>query len=75
MFSVATVDGRGGSTIMTLEDLVEAGRNVRMTEQDQEAQRRSFVYGNTKIENDVITRETVDEAALELRRERGERPK
>lgn len=60
---------------MTLEDLVEAGRKVRMTEQDQEAQRRSFVYGNTKIENEMITRETVDEAARELDRERGERRK
>jgi hypothetical protein len=59
--------------IMTLEDLVEEGRKVQMTEQDQEAQRRSFVYGNTKIENDAITRQTVDEAARELGRERGER--
>jgi len=60
---------------MALEDLVEAGRKVQMTEQDQEAQRRSFVYGNTKIENEMITRETVDEAARELGRERGERRK
>ncbi len=58
---------------MTLEDLVEAGRKVQMTDQDKEAQRRSFVYGNTKIENEMITRETVDEAARELSRERGER--
>ncbi len=57
---------------MTLEDLVEASRKVQMTEQDQEAQRRSFVYGNTKIENDLITRETVDKAARELGRDRGE---
>ena len=62
-----------GADIMTLEDLVEEGRKVQMTEQDQEAQRRSFVYGNTKIENDAITRQTVDEAARELGRERGER--
>ena len=60
---------------MTLDDLVEAGRKVQMTEQDQEAQRRSFVYGNTKIENDVITRETVDKAARELGKEREQRPK
>ncbi len=60
---------------MTLEDLVEAGRKVEMTEQDREAQRRSFAYGNTKIENDVITRETVDKAARDLGRERGERRK
>lgn len=58
---------------MTLEDLVEAGRKVQMTEQDREAQRRSFVYGNTKIENDLITRQTVDEAARQLGDDRGER--
>jgi hypothetical protein len=58
---------------MTLEDLVEEGRKVQMTDQDREAQRRSFVYGNTKIENDAITRKTVDDAALELGRERAER--
>ena len=58
---------------MTLEDLVEAGRKVQMTEQDREAQRRSFVYGNTKIENDLITRETVEEAARQVRDERGKR--
>ena len=34
-----------------------------MTEAQREAQRRSFVYGNTKIENDRITRELVDEQA------------
>ena len=44
-----------------------------MTEQDREAQRRSFVYGNTKIENDLITRQTVDEAAQQLGGELGER--
>jgi len=58
---------------MTLEDLVEAGRRVQMTKSDREAQRRSFVYGNTKIENDLITRDTIDEAAQELGKERGER--
>jgi hypothetical protein len=60
---------------MTLEDLVEEGRKIQMTDQDREAQRRSFVYGNTKIENDAITRQTVDEAARELGQERGERRK
>ena len=58
---------------MTLEDLVEAGRKVEMTEQDREAQRRSFVYGNTKIENDLITKEMVDEAARQVGGERGQR--
>jgi hypothetical protein len=60
---------------MTLEELLKAGRAVEMTDTDREAQRRSFAYGNTKIENDLITRETVDKAAQELSTERGDRRK
>ena len=52
---------------MKLEDLVEACRTVEMTEEEREAQRRSFAYGNTKIENDLITREIVDRAAEDLK--------
>jgi hypothetical protein len=55
---------------MKLEDLVEACRAVEMTESDREAQRRSFAYGNTKIENDLITREIIDRAAEQLNAER-----
>jgi len=34
--------------------------------EEQEEQRRSFAYGNTKIENDRITRETVNQEAEKL---------
>jgi hypothetical protein len=34
-----------------------------MSALDLEAQRRSFAYGNSKIDNDSITRELVDEIA------------
>jgi hypothetical protein len=34
-----------------------------MTSDQREQQRRSFAYGNTKIENDLITREMVAERA------------
>lgn len=34
-----------------------------MTSAEREAQRRSFAYGNTKLSNDAITRELIDEAA------------
>ncbi len=37
-----------------------------MTPEQKEAQRRSFVYGTTKIENEAITRETVNQAAAQL---------
>ena len=50
-----------------LEELVESARKVVPTAQEKEEQRRSFAYGNTKIENSRITRETVDKEADRLR--------
>ncbi len=45
-----------------LERLVERARKVEMTPAELREQRQSFVYGNTHIENDVITREMVAKA-------------
>ena len=47
----------------TLAALIERARTVKMTAEQREAQRRSFAYGNTKIENDLITREMIDQLA------------
>ena len=44
-----------------LQRLIDAARSRSITDEEREAQRRSFAYGNTKIENDRITREMVDE--------------
>lgn len=46
-----------------LQELVEAARRVPFASDEREAQRRSFAYGNTHIENERITREMVDEQA------------
>ena len=46
-----------------LEKLLEAAKKKALTPSEQEAQRRSFAYGNTNIENSRITREMVDEEA------------
>ena len=54
-----------------LAALIERARAVRMSARESEQQRRSFAYGNTKIENDRITREMVDEQAESLKRENG----
>jgi len=51
-----------------LEKLLDMARRVQMTPEEQEEQRRSFAYGNTKIENDSITRDTVNRAAETLKR-------
>ncbi len=50
-----------------LQELVEAARRVRFPSEEREAQRRSFAYGNTHIENSRITREMVDEQADALK--------
>jgi hypothetical protein len=54
--------------IMTekLEQLIEAARHARPTEEQMEAQRRSFAYGNTAFENPAITRELIDREAERL---------
>ena len=49
-----------------LKDLLEKARSIKMTPEQKEQQRRSFAYGNSKIENDRITRETVDKEAEAL---------
>ena len=46
-----------------LTQLLEIAKQVEMTKQEQEKQRRSFAYGNTKIENRDITLEAIDRAA------------
>ncbi len=57
-----------------LSVLIERARAVKMSASDREEQRRSFAYGNTKIENELITRKIVDEAAESLtRKEREQR--
>jgi hypothetical protein len=52
-----------------LEQLVERARKIEMTPQQLQEHRRSFVYGNTHIENDRITREMVAEADRKVEQE------
>ena len=53
-----------------LERLLALVKGTQMTPAQQEEQRRSFAYGNTKIGNDLITRQMIDEAAERLARNR-----
>lgn len=46
-----------------LKKLLEAAKKVQMTPAEQEEQRRSFAYGNANIENDRVTRDTVNKQA------------
>lgn len=51
--------------------LVERAKSVKMTNQEKDQQRKSFAYGNTKIENDLITRAMVEKAVAKLNMENG----
>lgn len=51
-----------------LKALIEAAKSVKMSPAEREAQRRSFVFGNTQIENENITREMVDEVAERMKK-------
>jgi hypothetical protein len=55
------------------EELVSRARRVEMTPAELREQRRSFVYGNTHIENELITREMVAEIDQRLEGEKGQR--
>ena len=52
-----------------LKDLLERTKDTQMTAEQREQQRQSFAYGNTKFENDHITRATVARASQELHAE------
>jgi Fic family protein len=50
-----------------LQKLIDAAKRRPFPDSEREAQRRSFAYGNTKIENPRITRETVNQQAEKLK--------
>ena len=54
-------------TAIELQQLLDAAKNLEITPEQKEEQRRSFAFGNTNIENPRVTRETVDEEAEALK--------
>ncbi len=50
-----------------LQELLDAAKNVEPSTEQKEEQRRSFVYGNTNIENPRITREMGNKEAEALK--------
>lgn len=52
----------------SISKLVEIAKTVRMNDQQKNEQRNSFVYGNTKIENEAITKEMVEKLSQDIRR-------
>jgi len=52
-----------------LKEMLELSRKTTMSAEERELQRQSFAYGNTKFENERITRATVDRASKALARD------
>ncbi|MDJ0448362.1 hypothetical protein [Methylocystis sp. JR02] len=53
-----------------LEILIEAAKRAAPSSEHREEQRKSFVYGNTAFENELITREMVEQQAVVVAQER-----
>lgn len=56
-----------------LKALIAQAREIRMDEAQEREQRLSFVYGNTHIENERITRDLVAKADENVARESASR--
>ncbi|MGB0034812.1 MAG: hypothetical protein WBP79_04985 [Candidatus Acidiferrales bacterium] len=54
-------------TATELQQLLDATKNLEITPEQKEEQRRSFAFGNANIENARVTRETVNEEAEALK--------
>ena len=50
-----------------LQYLIEEARGHHITEEERDAQIRSFAYGNTHLENESITRADIDKAVDSLK--------
>lgn len=50
---------RYGPEDLSMEELIEAARQIVMTPKQAWQQRLSFAYGNCRIENPLVTREVV----------------
>jgi len=51
-----------------IEYLIARSKGYRQTPEQEERQRRSFAYGNAKIENERVTWEMIDKAAERIKR-------
>lgn len=49
-----------------LEYLLEQARKIRMSDEEQAEQRRSFAFGNAAFENNLITREMIEDEDRKL---------
>lgn len=49
-----------------LKALIEVAKRVTPSAEHREEQRRSFAFGNAAFENDLITRDMIDQQAAKI---------
>ena len=65
-----SADGLGDIQMTAaLQELIAKAKKIQMDDNQMREQRLSFVYGNTHIENDRITREMVADADERVEKE------
>jgi hypothetical protein len=74
MYQLTRFDQRKSAMTRVLSVLIEAAKKLKPTPEQREEQRRSFVYGNTAYENELITREMVDRQAEKLAKGGDDKP-
>lgn len=56
----------------SLAQAIEVARSYVMSDEEREAQRRSFAYGNVALHNPDVTRAMIDAAADKLKGDQSE---
>lgn len=56
-------------TVTKTEKMIERAKNIVPSAEERERQRRSFAYGNAKTENDLVTWEMVNQAAIKHKKD------
>ncbi len=57
-----------------LKELIEKARLTQMTPEQIKLQRESFAYGNTKLSDENMTRETIQRASATMQERSNEQP-
>ena len=63
LITYSAAEGRCIMHRQDLDKLIRIASKIEILPSDQELQRRSFAYGNTKVENRDMTHEAIDRAA------------
>ncbi len=65
--TIPTIPVSRYASSMRFRWLLHKSKKITMTSEERDAQMKSFAYGNTKIDNDFVTRKMVEEVFTRMR--------